>query len=352
MSLLDAALAFALTMLLFATIVSAIVSTIYNVLGVKEKGLKKFLKAFFDVELSNVLHAELDHAAAKAETEISDSLRAAANKVIGVVGKETGASSHSIADSLISKADSKKIVRCSTDEFIFELKTSEFGKKVISEFDDKGEELFKRIADRYDNFGKDFSGIFKKDIRIVSTVIGFVLAFAVNVDSVHLIATYISNNQISMQIVNPHDDTDYQNDIESKYKSLPASVSSSSASPSVSDANYDPSHSLDLISSSIDELRADSFPVGWSLFPHCPPHSTDYRCETQLEHDASEVVAASSSKMDVAKAEVKNLGIHFSLYITWFLGCLLTGLLSGLGAPFWYDVVRSISQFGKKAIKA
>lgn len=352
MSLLDAALAFALTMLLFATIVSAIVSTIYHVLGVKEKGLKKFLKAFFDVELANVLHAELNHAAVKAEKEISDSLRTAANKVIGIVGKETGTSSDSIADSLISKADSKKIVRCTTDEFIFELKTSEFGQKVISEFDDKGEELFKRIADRYEKFGNDFSGIFKKDIRIISTVIGFILAFAVNVDSVHLISTYISNNQISMQIVNPQDGTDYQTDIENKFKSLPASATNSTANLNSTDPNYDPNQSLEMITSSIDELRADSFPVGWSLFPHCPPHSTDYRCETQLKHNATQITATSGSEMAIAKAEVKSIGIHFSLYITWFLGCLLTGLLSGLGAPFWYDVVKSISEFGKKAVKA
>ncbi len=352
MSLLDAVLAFALTMLLFATIVSTIVSTAFHALGIKEKGLKKFLKAFFDIELSKVLHAEMDHIANKAEIEISDSLRAAANDVIQTAGKETG-SSNAIANSLMDKADAKKLVNCSTNELIFELKTSEFGKKVTTELKDHGEELFKRIADRYEEFGQHFSGIFKKHVHIVSTIIGMILAFAINVDSIHLITTYISNNQISLHITNPTQGTDLTTDIENKYKALSSSTVGGPENPGAtgdsSATDYDPSDSLNLISSAMDELRSDSFPVGWSLFPHCPPHSTDYRCEIKTN---TAIHSQLSNNNSAAKSHIKKTDSNRHLYITWFLGCLLTGILSGLGAHFWHSVLNNISNFGKKAIQS
>lgn len=335
MPLLDAVLAFVLTMLLFSTIVSAIVGALYHILGVKEKGLKKFLQAFFDVELSQVLHAEMEHVATKAEIKISDSLRTAANTVIQAAGKEVG-STGSVATSLIDKVDSKKLVSCSTDDLIFELKTSEFGKKVTAELKDHGEELFKRIADRYEAFGQHFSGVFKKHVHIVSTVIGIILAFAVNVDSFHLITTYVSNNQISLQITNSTQGTGLAADIEGKYKALsssePGSIKGSSST--VGDASYDSADSLKQISLAMNELRSDAFPVGWSLFPRCPAHATDHRCDMKT----------------AASASAKNHS-HFGLYITWFLGCLLTGILSGLGAHFWYNALNKISSsFGKKAV--
>lgn len=334
MPLLDAALTYALTMLLFATIVSAIVGSIYHILGLKEKGLKVFLHDFFDKELSKTLNSELDYVTAKTEKQISSKLQTTANEFIKTASKKVQ-DTNPLLTNLLTKADSQKLVSYTSEEFISELKTSDFGKEAIKDLKEHSDEFFNQIAKRYENFGDHFTNLFKKNLRVVSTILGVVLAYAINADAIHLIATYMSNNQISAQIINPSQ----QNKISSIYQSQ-----------SNTTANTQAINEMDNVFDAVDELRADSFPVGWSLFPHCPPHSSDYRCEIQANKQPTNMQTSDNIKAEI-KTEAKLISSNLSLYITWFFGCLITGLLSGLGAPFWYDAVRRIGNFSKQIAK-
>jgi hypothetical protein len=343
MPLLDAALAYALTMLLFATVVSAIVGSIYHLLGLREKGLKQFLQHFFVKELSPSLHSELNYITSKTEKDVSSKLQTSVNEMVKTASEKVPDTNPQLLTHLLNKADTHQLVSYSTDEFISELKTSDFGKQAVKDLKEHSDELFERIAKRYETFGEHFRGVFKKKLHIVSTIIGVFLAYAINVDAIHLIATYMSNNQVSAQIVN----TSQQSKINSLYQAQNNTSNSTEPQQAMTD--------MDNAFSAVDELQADSFPIGWSLFPHCPPHSADYRCEIQVDKSTDQAQASNTLKAEIkadVNAEEQRVRSNVTLYITWFLGCLITGLLSGLGAPFWYDAVRRIGNVGKQMAKS
>ena len=79
------------------------------------------------------------------------------------------------------------------------------------------------------------------------------------------------------------------------------------------------------IRENLDELSSGSFPIGWSHFPYrsMPP-------KLWKHIDAN---------VDLAKLDESR-----SLRIWWFMGIFLTAGLAGMGAPFWHDVIQSMTQ--------
>ena len=72
------------------------------------------------------------------------------------------------------------------------------------------------------------------------------------------------------------------------------------------------------IKKKLDALSSSGFPFGWEYFPYgqkASPFGTGY-----------------SSLLR---------------YAIWGLGIALTGVFAGLGAPFWYDVIRNLNDVAR-----
>ena len=94
----------------------------------------------------------------------------------------------------------------------------------------------------------------------------------------------------------------------------------------------------------VSELRALGVPIGWDFYPGCPYGKAD-----------SEWLKSSPECRDILKDKrtikwewfgscpLRTIGNDFSGFMVWLLKVIITGILIGLGAPFWFDVAKRLS---------
>lgn len=310
MPILDAALAFALTMLVVATVVTQLVNVLRNTASLRREGLKIMLTDFFDKEIGPVVKLEARKLRDKLEDDGVEKITELAEKYAG--------------EDIIGAAEAAKLVNLSTNEFIERIKRTEFGGAILDDLKDDADAVFDKMADRYEAVGRHFSQSFKNQSRLWTSAIALILAVVVNIDSIHIANSYIRDDQLTAEVLLQMDTVVARNE---------------AAASDVETAGGDVEQlrrSVQQSREEIDYLRNSGFPVGWANFPHSgltPDCSGQPDCANQYE-----VHQATFQQRD-------NLWGWFS----WILGIVLTAFLAGLGAPFWYDAVKSITQFAQKS---
>jgi hypothetical protein len=136
--------------------------------------------------------------------------------------------------------------------------------------------------------------------------IALVLALALNIDSIRLASSYVTHDALRETVIAK------MPEIVENYKQLP------SADEPVEGTQTSFKKALEDTREQIDFLGSAGFPVGWSHFPYGEP--------------------GGESQPDVFQME------NSGRLLAWLLGIVLTAVLAGLGAPFWYDTVLSVSR--------
>lgn len=296
MPYLDAALAFALTMLAVATLVTQIVRIGQNAARLRRNEMKRMLKEYFEKELKPVVDREMERLKSDAKAIVV----AEAEKInIDLM--------HNGNSKMFTKEEIEKLTDLSTEELLEWLKRTEMGRKLVKELGDKANEIFNELGKRYEAIGDKFTKSFREHSRWWATGVALVVAFALNVDSIFLINTYIQNEGMRQAVIAQKDSltegyTTLQDKFEQDQKKT--EITKEEFEQAFSDAR-----------SQLDIFTSAGFPVGYSYFP--------YVCIQAPEDPVCDVGA--------------------NAWFFWVLGCILTGLLAGLGGPFWYDIVRSIS---------
>jgi hypothetical protein len=108
-----------------------------------------------------------------------------------------------------------------------------------------------------------------------------------------------------------------------------------------------------------------SFPIGWQRFPNCESSSPDLRCGSSAQPFSpdnpppwhrflarvTQVLPATYGEpvrlrsLTLAQASVERPAQFYQ----WLLGVLLTGVMLGLGSPFWVQVVSSALKLSRAA---
>lgn len=181
-------------------------------------------------------------------------------------------------------------------EFATKLRASEIGRLIAeARSENEWEACLARLKERFSALGRAASERFARRARLWTVVVGFVLAFGVNIDSINLLNRYLSDNTLS--------------------KELLAQQAEAPAAGAPVDAAQE-------IVTQVASVEA-AFPVGWDLFPICPAAvATDGQAaETAMPADLR------CTTEDNVFGQLK-----------WLFGVLITGVLVGLGAPFWTEV--------------
>lgn len=299
MPILDAALAFALTMLVVATAVTQIVRFMRNTAKLRRSELQEMLTVYFNEELKPVVMRELNRVNKKVDSDVSTKLTEAA--------KEFSESE------LFDEVELAKLIEVSTDELTERLKRSTLGQKLLTELGDEAQTIFDELGRRYEVVGDKFTESFRKYSRRWATVVALILALAVNIDSIHIAKSYIRNESLREGTVAQMDA------IVAKYDAKVASLDDAGGEGTRAALEQ----SLIDNREQIESLTSIGFPIGWSYFPHAgwqhrPPKDFERRND-------------------------------FGGWVMWFLGILLTAVLAGLGSPFWYDTVTGISRVAQRA---
>ena len=305
MPILDAAFAFALTMLLVATAVTQLVNLLKNTASLRCKEMQALLTECFQKEVLPVIELESKRLALKVQNGIVESLDNLAEEFDN--------------DDLVKKVRDEQMVWMSTEEYVDYLRRTDLGRDLLKKLGDEAQSVFDELGKRYEAVGRKFSESFKKRSRWWSTGVALALAVTLNIDSIHIVRSYLENPAVRAQVVAQADQivADYEKKVTELGKSDPGTAEAVK-------------QAVEQSRKEIDELRNAGLPIGWSLFPY-----------SELLSDTSTAPEDGASDTDT-----ENDGWR---WLSWILGVVLTGALAGLGAPFWFESVRGLSRIAQRA---
>lgn len=302
MPYLDAALAFALTMLAVATLVTSIVRLIKNTATVRREGLKKMLEEYFAAEFKPVIQRELNRLKKGVDEKVTAELEAALNQ-------------YDISIE-VNKAEAEQLADLATDELLERLKRSNLGQKLLTDLGDQAQAIFDELGKRYEVVGKKATESFRVNSKKWATGIALALALVVNIDSIYIANTYINNASLTQAVIAQKDA--FVEDYNALVRTLEEEEDKETfTKEQLKQAFSDSQEQLKVVTGS-------GFPLGWSYFPH-----------SYFQGAASKEWGKSQDFQNRANL----LG-----WLSWITGVLITAVLAGQGGPFWYDVVASISR--------
>jgi hypothetical protein len=387
MTYLDAALAFAITMLAISTVATQITNWIRNALGIRNDILKRMVGTFLKKEFRLVLDAEMCRLQSELEKghadRIKESLRSPPSESPDVENSNSDEKSlefeakkgliewlrnlaikiesfgawiarcdfmkytpdkvrtRSLAQEDLIDAASTFILKqvdelkeMSSEDLIAELKKHEMGRTLLTELGNKANGVFDQIARRYDAFGARVTESFKRSSQSWATGIAFLCALVLNIDSIFVAQSYVKNKEMRDGVIAnlPAVASAYSNavaqanELDKAAKTNVAQNSSNAvAAAAVTNQFASLNKSYEELQNSVKQLSGMGIPIGWDYFPHC----------LLLQKDGC------------SPAELSRGTCGGS--IKWLLGCCITGLLAGLGAPFWYDVILGIQKIAKSS---
>lgn len=307
MPLLDTALAFALTMLVVATAVTQVVRLMLKLAKTRKSQMQEMLEKFVSNEFKPVVERELLRLNKSIPKEVAEGLN---KKVAGftkaALSQETDQS---------DQIDLTKLTELSIDELTERLKRSDLGKNLLSELGDKAQNVFDELIRRYEIVGDRFTESFRKKSRNWSTVVAFFLALAFNIDSIHIAHSYLRDPGLRQSVIAQRDA------FVEDYDALVASLEDDTHKDSVTKEELEQAFSDSR--KQLDVLTSVGFPAGWAYFPH-----SGFRENNPADFTNRNNVAG---------------------WLKWILGVALTGVLAGLGAPFWFDAATGISRVAQRA---
>lgn len=172
------------------------------------------------------------------------------------------------------------------------------------------------ISDKFEDFSEEVRDIFSRQARLLSVVVGFVLAFSLNVDAAHLFKSYLRDPALRTKVIAQGDAVAER--LQEAEKSLQEELSKQEAAEL-----EEVKKGIDKLKTSIADLEAQSIPISWDNAPVQPWF-------VQPELGQSCFI---QRKKDVNSWDV----------LLWFLSVTLGGFLIGLGGPFWFDSFRKLS---------
>lgn len=296
MPYLDAALAFALTMLAVSTLVTQFVRFAQWCFSIRINVMNQMLLDYFQKELKPVVDREMNRLKDRVSDEIANEIKEQSAKL---------GSNLPFTDEEL-----KKLTDVSTDELIERLKRSEMGTKLLQNLGDTAKDVFDELGKRFEVIGTKFTASFRENSRRWATGIALILAFALNIDSLFIANTYIKDEGVRQAIIAQKES------LEEGYTTLADKLEQEQGKTEITKEEFEQAFSD--TKAQLNIFTTAGFPIGPSFFP--------YACRNTPDSPA-------------CKDRNNDTGI-----ISWFFGCILTSLLAGLGGPFWYDVVAGISR--------
>lgn len=378
MPILDAALAFSLTMLVVASVVSIGVNAIHGLLKSRKKRVKQMIKAFLQEELRPVASREM--------LRLSDQLAEEGKELVRQKAETLARFSD---DELFCETHLNELADLTAEDLKEQLKRSDLGGTLLDQLGDKAEPVFEEFASRYESVASRYAASFRNHTRAWTTGLAMLLAFGMNIDSIFILDSYLKNHTARDVIVGQMDQ------ILTRYdQQVAASIGTLNEDDEEAALGFKQAYAS--TKSEIDSLMGFGLPIGWEYFPHFKRERPPVDLELDLDIEVSvevpiDTTSESSSDgtaeatvtsveapavpdpvhppvMDEApatttetylyEAEIDNVFTDrrrrndMTDWIKWVLGVTLTGILAGVGAPFWYDIVTSISRVRKRGAKA
>lgn len=305
---LDAALAFAITMLVLAMVVTSLVETLHRLFGLREKGLAILLGNFYDRVLfsqsGGVFRGDDDRRSFIDMMTVNRGPVGTAplSKGLRTLNLDTASEDRKFLNWIWS---GRRLGSLSLMAFMERLGGSEYGAQLVTQASTAGEKgiewVLKDVAQKFDAFGAEASEYFEARARLLSVIVGFVLAFAINVNAIAMFETFMRRPDVTAAI-NAQAEA-----VTQRYEALQqkaGALQETAQETSSAEARASVQQAADEVSAAVQDLKSAGVPIGWNT-----QSVAEFRRSTPMS----------------------------------LIGLLLGGLLVGLGGPFWYKAVQSLT---------
>lgn len=387
LDILQSLLAFAITMLALSTLVTVILELFTRFLKRRHRVLKRMLARVFDEEISPLVADRLTRLENDGTRSGTDPVSVARKKFLDDVKQSRFRPEQAegwlvrasvILSSYLNTTQSNEMSR---EEFVRRIAVSELGPQIAA-LGDRADDVIERIGLRYDEMAAGAREYMKNSSAVFSLMIGIGVAIALNVDAHRLLKFYIEHPAVSAEISKDADK--FVASFEAGQKKLDATVTNLASQATGQDNLESQTAALQKDVAELKALvakapalgglsaRAD-LPFGTSYFPHClytepvadrestKSATKDPRCNADTKDaSASKDASLAWKGMKFVSGALRGIGgvadlvadigsFIFSYMftadgMTWLLKVFVTGVLIGLGGPFWYDAVKGLAR--------
>ncbi len=346
MQLLDAAIAFALTIAGLATVVSIIIEMIHRALSLRSKGLRAMLEQHFDDVIVPVIKTQVEQAIQGTDKNITDELKRLRDDLID---KMTGNPLVKLQKlSWLPKRAANALSRyneVTALDFLKRIPETEAFKYIKLRGTMTVDARLKKFDQKYEEYEKAISNYFKRRAQLLSFVVGIALAIAVNINCIRLFERYLNDPELTATVIAQTDN------IEAAMESMQQRQASN---PKADKENItEIKAALNQYNELMGNFVGLGLPIGWAYYPNCPldqdPTNLKYldpQCRPLIN---SPTKSAAASKSHSTLTQIILTGFKDpGGFLKWLLVVAITGTLIGLGGPFWFDVARRLSDVRRK----
>jgi hypothetical protein len=399
MQLIEAALAFAITMLALSLVVSSFVEIIHRIFSMREAGLKYVLGQMFDQVLAKYVSPviarvvaddkAIEAAARNAEvrrllTEVRTSFveRMSANRApmgvtprTAVPGDPKPGSPLSwirLGLSKIGLWNGRDLAAMTPAEFMERLGSIDVGQAIASAnrtataaaqaagttAADAVDVVLKDVAQKFEAFGKEASVYFEGRARLLSVAVALALAFLAHVDAVDLFRTYLRDPNARAKVI------EQSGAVTAQYKAAKEAADAlkqvapdlNAAPPGVKEQvekiRQDWTEAIGKVDATVQQYADLGVPLGWT--PERVRRADMWQLVwTCRDPKTGESLGQASLRQACQANDPNYAGARHTQYVdvwfqipmaphVWFY-LFLGGLLVGLGAPFWYNAVTGLT---------
>ena len=304
MEWLEAALAFAVIMIVFSTMVTAIIEILHRILRLREKGLQDMMQTVYKNVIQPRLSQQLDLQGTTARDFIEKMTR---TRFQPVNNKSNS-----------SNSNTRKLKSLTTLEFVERLAETSVGQSIISNAIRRGknhaEDFLKDLASKYEDIGQSASDYFSRRAQVASMGVAIALAFSLNINAIHLFQTLLTNEDVRKAWIEQGDAVAQQAKQQQERLGKLLAESPNTGNTSAQAIQQAVDKNINQLNETAASLHDSGIPIGWGSAPW-------------------------------KSGSWKQAGLLNGswMLLQWLAAVLLAGLLIGLGGPFWFDTFRKLS---------
>ncbi|MEO5337738.1 MAG: hypothetical protein H7841_12720 [Magnetospirillum sp. WYHS-4] len=378
MQILDAIVAFALTMLIMSMIVAAVVEGLHQAGGLRKRGMRSFLEALYD----NVLWQRFKAIEGKKDSEQKEERQKFVDLVVRSRGISSSIPRRQDWIAKLTGLGDPAVISLTTVQFAERLAMTDVGKALGKAGQKQGEKFLEEqvnfVLRAFDSVGEEGRDHFKGRAQAISMAVAIVLAFLFNIDAARLfmgfvrdpalVATWVKEGQTILA----HTADIQKRQETSGQKNLPLpdagkAPASKDGLPAASASGFDDAaRRLNDVSERMLRAADDGLPIGPLYYPFCQRDTSgqlrDPTCKRILAEIQERQPRSNGAATPTPKA-IKGehdtgipapgflaiLAVDWGTAAKWATMTLLAGLLIGLGGPFWYERLLAFSKISRVA---
>jgi hypothetical protein len=349
LNILQSFLAFAATMLVLATLVTLIIEIIARVFRRRSRIFTHLLRQLFKKELEPLIESTIksrlgvdpDSTAPELESQLETFLDEIRKSPLDPVEDKNPLTWFGGWLRWFGADRSEKL---STEEFIRRFARSRVGRELYLRTAGRVDNLIDSLCLRYKELSDAMSEYIKNSSSILSMAIGIIIALTINIEAYRLFNFYIQNPDVAEKVAdNAAAYADAYEDAQQRLKDALAALDRTRAADSESTAEARQEieaikNRLEAVPGDVSALQAEGIPIGLDYFPFC-------RYRKAIKKEGQDAYPCKDPdpryRLMAPRDSARSL---WPDYLWWIIKVIITGVLIGLGGPFWYDAVRGLAR--------